>query len=207
MERGPEAWRITASRRRELDRPRGDPAAHMADAAAASAMLKARSSARESTSRPYPARNGVPVALQGQQKPLRVLLEKPGKEEGMKPIVVLAIVAAMAGAALPAGAEASRRPEVLCGNFGGQTMPPHLARKPARCDVTVTSGLPAVDYLRHMHWTTWNKHPVGRGLVNGNSHRVRLKKTRPCGQFGEHKVYSKMSIDGRPFRPILYCGD
>ena len=58
-----------------------------------------------------------------------------------------------------------------------------------------------------MKWTTWNKHPVGRGLVNGKSHRVRLKKTRPCGQHGELKVYSKMSIDGRPFRPILYCGD
>ncbi len=86
-------------------------------------------------------------------------------------------------------------------------MDPHLARKPARCDVTVTGGLPSVDYLRHMKWTTWNKHPVGRGLVNGTPHRVRLKKTRPCGQNGEFKVYSKMSIDGRPFRPLLYCGD
>lgn len=123
----------------------------------------------------------------------------------MKPIVVLAIVAAML-AALPAGAEASR-PEVLCGNFGGQTMPPHLARKPARCDVTVVSGLPSVDLLRHMKWSSWNKHPVGQGLVNGEQHRVRLKNPRPCGQHGELKVYSKMSIDSRPFVPLLYCGD
>ena len=124
----------------------------------------------------------------------------------MKPIVVLTIVAALA-ATIPAGAEASQKPDVLCGNFGGQTMDPHLARKPARCDVTTVSGLPSVDYLRHMEWTTWNKHPVGRGLVNGTPHRVRLKKTRPCGQNGQFKVYSKMSIDSRPFRPILYCGD
>ena len=58
-----------------------------------------------------------------------------------------------------------------------------------------------------MEWTTWNKHPVGRGLVNGTPHRVRLKKTRPCGQHGQFKMYSQMSIDDRPFRPILYCGD
>ena len=62
----------------------------------------------------------------------------------MKRIVVLTIVAAVA-ATVPAGAEASR-PEVFCGNFGGQTMAPHLARKPARCDVTrLGPGLPAVD--------------------------------------------------------------
>ena len=34
-----------------------------------------------------------------------------------------------------------------------------------------------------------------------------LKKTRPCGPDGKFKVYSQMSIDGRPFRSILYCGD
>ena len=125
----------------------------------------------------------------------------------MKPIVVLTIVAAVA-ATIPAGAEAASRPDVLCGNFGGQTMDPHLARKPARCDVTrLDPGLPAVYELRHMEWTRWNKHPVGRGLVNGRPHRVRLKRTRPCGQHGESKVYSQMSIDGRPFRSILYCGD
>ena len=86
-------------------------------------------------------------------------------------------------------------------------MDPHHARKPARCDVTVTSGLPEVDYLRHMKWTTWNKHPVGHGLVNGSEHRVRLKKTRSCGPNGEVKAYSQMSIDNRPFQSILYCGD
>lgn len=124
----------------------------------------------------------------------------------MKPIVVLAIVASVA-ATLPAGAEASHQ-YVLCGNFGGQTMDPQVARKPARCDVTNVDGGPAtVDELRHMEWTRWSKHAVGRGLVNGRPHRVRLKRTRPCGQHGEYKVYSQMSIDGRPFRSILYCGD
>ncbi len=125
----------------------------------------------------------------------------------MKRIVALAVVAAVA-ATIPAGAEARSRPEVLCGNFGGQTMAPHLARKPGRCEVTsLEPGLPTVDALAHMKWTTWNKHPVGRGLVNGTPHRVRLKKTHPCGPDGKFKVYSQMSIDDRPFRSILFCGD
>lgn len=86
-------------------------------------------------------------------------------------------------------------------------MDPHLARKPARCDVTGLRGLPAVYELRHMEWTRWNNDPVGRGLVNGRPHRVRLKRTRPSGQHGEYKVYSQMSIDDRPFQSILHCGD
>jgi hypothetical protein len=125
----------------------------------------------------------------------------------MKPIVVLLTMVTAVAATVPAGAEASH-PKVLCGNFGGQTMDPHHARKPARCDVTrLKPGLPELFELRHMEWTRWNKHPVGRGLVNGRPHRVRLKRTRRCGPNGEVKVYSQMSIDGRPFRPILYCGD
>lgn len=124
----------------------------------------------------------------------------------MKPIVVLLTIAAVVAMTFPAGAEASR-PEILCGNFGGQTMDPHLARKPARCDVTRLVGTAAVSELRHMKWTRWAKRPVGRGLVNGRMNTVRLKGTRPCGPHGERKVYSKMSIAGRPFRPILYCGD
>jgi hypothetical protein len=87
-------------------------------------------------------------------------------------------------------------------------MDPHLARKPTRCDVTrLSPGLPAVYELRSMHWTHWEKRPVGQGLVNRRMNTVRLKKTRPCGRHGQHKVYSKMSIAGGPFRPILYCGD
>jgi hypothetical protein len=119
--------------------------------------------------------------------------------------VLLTIVAAVA-VAYPAGAAVSD-PYVLCGNFGGQTMNPHHDRRPARCDVTRLSGLPAVYELRHMKWTHWNKRPVGRGLVNGKLNIVRLKRTRPCGRDGEFKTYSQMSIAGRPFRPILYCGD
>jgi hypothetical protein len=126
--------------------------------------------------------------------------------EGMKPIVVLLAMVTAVAATVPAGAEASH-PKVLCGNFGGQTMDPHLARKPASCDVTRLGGLPEVFELRHMKWTTWNKRPVGRGLVNGKIKTVRLKKTRRCGRHGEKKVYSKMSIEGRQFRKILYCGD
>lgn len=119
--------------------------------------------------------------------------------------ICAAVAVAAAVASQPASA--SSRPEVLCGNFGGETAPPHLARKPGHCEVTTLSGLPDVDTLSHMTWTTWNKHPVGRGLVNGTPHRVRLKQPRPCGRDGEFAVYSKMSIDGRAFRPILYCGD
>lgn len=88
-------------------------------------------------------------------------------------------------------------------------MPPRLARKPDRCDITQKlGGVPSrVAELRHMSWRTWNEGPVGRGLVNGTQHTVRLKHTRECGQHGEYDVYSEMSIDDRPFRNILYCGD
>lgn len=131
-----------------------------------------------------------------------VLLDSP-EEQGVKRIVVLAIVAAV-GVAFPAAAEAGHKPYVLCGNFGGYGMPPHLDRRPHRCDVTHRFS---VDRLRHMRWARWKKHAVGRGKVNGKQHTVRFKGTRPCGQFGEFQVYSKMSIDGRPFHPILHCGD
>jgi hypothetical protein len=124
----------------------------------------------------------------------------------MKPIVALLAMVAAVAVTVPAGAEASR-PKVLCGNFGGQTMPPRLDRKPARCDITRLSGVASVLELRHMKWTHWNKHPVGQGLVNGKTKTVRLKGTRPCGPHGEEQVYSKMSIDGRQFGSILYCGD
>jgi hypothetical protein len=121
-------------------------------------------------------------------------------------VVVLTSVAVVA-ATVPARAEASH-PKVLCGNFGGQTMAPHLAFKPTRCDVTrLSPGVPAVYELRHMKWTTFAKHPEGQGSVEGEKNTVRLKKKRPCGRHGQHKVYSKMSIAGGPFRPILYCGD
>lgn len=87
-------------------------------------------------------------------------------------------------------------------------MTPHVARRPARCDVTSLGGGPAtVDRLRSMEWTGWKKYAVGRGLVNGRMNTVRLRRTRSCGQHGEYKVYSEMSIDDRPFHPILYCGD
>src|SRR5688500_1850985 len=123
----------------------------------------------------------------------------------MKKVVAVA-VAATAMATFPAGAEANHQ-EVLCGNFGGQTMPPHLARKPARCDVTVVESVPRVEELRHMDWDRWGNLAVGHGLVNGRDHRVRFKRARPCGPNGQSKVYSRMSIDSRPFRKILYCGD
>jgi hypothetical protein len=59
-----------------------------------------------------------------------------------------------------------------------------------------------------MKWRTWAKHPEGQGSVKGEKNTVRLKKKRPCGPPGKQtKVYSKMSIAGGPFRPILYCGD
>ena len=48
-------------------------------------------------------------------------------------------------------------------------MDPHLARKPARCDVTrLKPGLPELFEFRHMEWTRWNKHPVGRGLITAD---------------------------------------
>jgi hypothetical protein len=122
----------------------------------------------------------------------------------MKKFIITAVAAAaLTAATFPAGAEASHQ-QVLCGNFGGQTMDPHLAREPARCDVTHPRN---VDELRHMKWSRWGDLAVGHGLVNGREHRVRLKEPRPCGLNGQFKVYSRMSIDGRPFSSILYCGD
>jgi hypothetical protein len=123
----------------------------------------------------------------------------------MKRVAALISIGAVA-VMFPATAEASHQ-QVLCGNFGGQTMDPHLAREPARCDVTVTEGLPRVEELRHMKWRRWGELAVGHGLVNGREHRVRFKRARPCGPNGQSKVYSRMSIDSRPFRSILYCGD
>ena len=124
----------------------------------------------------------------------------------MKPIVVGIIVAA-AAATFPAGATANHQ-YVFCGNFSGEGMDPHVARHPGRCDVTRRSNGPAtVVKLRSMDWARWSKRARGRGLVNGRTKTIRLRRTRPCGQFGEFKVYSQMSINGRRFRPILYCGD
>lgn len=120
-------------------------------------------------------------------------------------IVVLTIL--VAALTFPAGASASHQ-YVFCGNFSGEGMDPHVARKPGRCDVTRRSFGPAsVVKLRSMNWTRWNKRARGRGLVNGRTKTIRLRRTRPCGQAGEFKVYSQMSINGRRFRPILYCGD
>lgn len=120
-------------------------------------------------------------------------------------IVIAAIVFTTAGEeADGAITQRGHKPYVLCGNFGGYGMTPHLDRRPHRCDVTHRFS---VDRLRHMRWAHWKKHALGRGKVNGKQHTVRLKRTRPCGQFGEFDVYSKMSIDGRPWHPILHCGD
>lgn len=119
----------------------------------------------------------------------------------MKRILALATVAAL-WVALPAGAEA-RDQYVLCGNFGGFSNP-HLAQKPSGCEITRSSH----SYqLRSMHWDRWNNRAKGRGRINHRKHVVRLKKTRPCGQFGQFDVYSKMSIDGGQWHNILYCGD
>lgn len=119
----------------------------------------------------------------------------------MNRIVVFAIVAAV-GVIFPAGAEAGNQ-YVLCGNFGGFSNP-HLAHKPSGCDITRQYN---TYRLRSMHWDRWNNRARGRGRINHRKHTVRLKKTRPCGQFGEFDVYSKMSIDGGPWHRILYCGD
>lgn len=130
----------------------------------------------------------------------------------MRPVVALVagvlLTVAIAVAVFPAGADA-RHQQVLCGNFSGLGMDPHLARKPGRCEITAFSGgIPAVVIkLRRMHWTRWGTRAVGRGLANGKEHRIRLKEPRPCGINGQSKVYSKMSIDRRPFRKVLYCGD
>lgn len=122
--------------------------------------------------------------------------------------VVLFAAVAAAAVTFPTGSEASDHPSVLCGNFGGQTMPPHIARRPNRCDVTRLDGLPEVYELRNMEWTRWAKGARGQGRVDGNPNTtIRFKRARSCGQHGEYQVYSKMSINGRPFRPILYCGD
>jgi hypothetical protein len=119
----------------------------------------------------------------------------------MKRIVALAVVAVF-GVVFPAGAEAKDQ-YVLCGNFGGSSNP-HLAQKPPGCEIT--HGYKAWE-LRSMHWDRWNNRAKGRGRINHEKHTVRLKKTRPCGQFGQFDVYSKISIDGGPWHGILYCGD
>ena len=118
-------------------------------------------------------------------------------------VVLLAIAIAAAVATFPAGAEASNA-YVLCGNFSGQGPDPDLKRRPHSCDVTKNLRR---DRLRKMKWSRWDNRARGRGLVNGKMQSVRLKKRRPCGQFGEYEVFSEMSIDGGPFRSILYCGD
>ena len=84
-------------------------------------------------------------------------------------------------------------------------MPPHLTRTPSRCDVTRVGGLPVVEKLRNMDWSRWAPEGArGQGRVGGNkSTTIRFKRTRPCGPNGEQRVYSKMSINGRPFHPVL----
>jgi hypothetical protein len=87
-------------------------------------------------------------------------------------------------------------------------MDPHLARRPASCDVTRLSNRPAsVVKLRSMRWTRWHKRAQGRGLVNRRQRTVRLRRPRPCGLHGELSVYSQMRIGRNRWRPILYCGD
>jgi hypothetical protein len=123
-----------------------------------------------------------------------------------KPIVVLTIVAA-AAMTFTAGAEANHR-KVFCGNFSGQGMDPHVARKPARCDVTRLGRNGTVVKLRSMRWPHWRERAKGRGLVNGKQRTVRLRRGRPCGRHGEFSVYSQMKIVGRgTWRRILHCGD
>jgi hypothetical protein len=119
-------------------------------------------------------------------------------------LVVVLITVAAAVTAFPTGAEASHR-KVLCGNFGGQFMDPHLARRPANCDVTaIGRNGTGVAKLRSMHWTRWGGHAKGRGLVNGRQRAVRLRRARPCGP---DKVYSQMRIGSSGWHRILYCGD
>jgi hypothetical protein len=122
----------------------------------------------------------------------------------MKAIFVLLTVAAIAAlAAYPAGAEA-RNGYVLCGNFSGQGPAPDLKRRPHSCNVTKHRH---VKRLRKMNWSRWDTRARGRGLVDGRVQSVRLRDRRRCGQHGEYKVFSKMSIGGGPFHSILYCGD
>jgi hypothetical protein len=119
---------------------------------------------------------------------------------------VLTIVAAAAMTSTT-GAESNHQQKVLCGNFGGQTMAPHLARKPKACDVTRLGHTSTVVNLRKMHWGQWGGHAKGKGKVNGKKRAVRLRKTRPCGQHGEFSVYSQMRLGAKKWRKILYCGD
>ena len=122
---------------------------------------------------------------------------------GSRPTLVFIIVAA-AAMTFTSGAEANHRTKVLCGNFSGQGMDPHLARKPARCDITRRRS---VVELRSMRWERWGESALGRGLVNGRLRTVHLRRRRPCGQHGQYDVYSEMMIDRKGFRPILHCGD
>ena len=126
-----------------------------------------------------------------------------------KAIVVMSIVAA--GAMTFTAAAAAKHRKVLCGNFSGQGPSPHLAYKPARCDVTVTGpNGTGVAKLRGMRWTRWGGYAKGRGFVTTRQRTVRLRRPRPCGPPGRTvSVYSQMKV-GRPSNPwvrILYCGD
>jgi hypothetical protein len=127
----------------------------------------------------------------------------------MKKLIVVLTIVAVAAMTFTAGAEAGHRHYVFCGNFSGQGMDPHVARKPANCDVTRLGRNGTVAKLRSMHWTRWGRHAQGRGLVNRRQSTVRLRRARRCGRHGEFRVYSQMKI-GRPSNPwrrILYCGD
>ncbi len=121
-------------------------------------------------------------------------------------IVVLTILAA-AAMTVTAGAEAKNHRKVFCGNFSGQGMAPHVAHKPARCNLTQTGRYGDVVKLRSMWWTRWNGFARGRGRVDGKQQAVRLKRGRPCGLHGEFTVYSRMKIGRGRWHSILHCGD
>ena len=124
-----------------------------------------------------------------------------------KRIVVLSLVAA-AAMTFTAGAEASHHHrKVMCGNFSGQGMSPHLATRPGRCNVTQLGRYGDVFHLRSMSWSRWSGFARGRGRVDGDQRTVRLRRGRPCGLHGQFSVYSKMKIGGGRWHTILHCGD
>lgn len=118
-------------------------------------------------------------------------------------LALAAVLVALLASAFAANAKTNNH-YVFCGNFSGQGMSPHVARRPSRCDVTRRN---AVIRLRSMNWSRFGKRAVGRGLVNGRMQKVRFKQPRPCGQNGEYKVYSRMAVGYHHSHPILYCGD